>query len=213
MYFDYDKPVKKSFIYPIGKYVSGFFAPFVYDISCFGQENIPLEGPLIIAGNHISFSDPAIIIANCPRHICFMAKSELFEKWNMSLLMKSMNAFPVRRNFADRSAIKYAEKVIEEGYVLGIFPEGGTVKELIPAEAKNGVGYISYKTGADVLPVCIYRNPEDNRKRHSLVLRFGEVIENADLFHKEKSRSEDIRKASDMIMDEIKRMWEEESCR
>ena len=142
-----------------------------------------------------------------------MAKSELFETIRWSLLMKSMNAFPVKRGFADRNAIRYAQKVINEGYALGIFPEGRTVKELIPAEAKNGVAYISYKTGADVLPVCIYRDPEDKRKRHSLVLRFGDVMEYDNLFHSDKSRSEDIKKAADMIMGEIKRMWEEESCR
>ena len=213
MYFDYKNPIKKSPLYPVGKYLSGFLAPFAYDFTCFGRENIPDDGPLIIAGNHISFSDPAVIIANCPRHICYMAKSELFETRRWSLLMKSMNAFPVKRGFADRNALRYAEKVISEGYALGIFPEGRTVKEFIPSEAKTGVAYIAYKTGADVLPVCLYRNPEDKRKRHSLVLRFGEVIENNELFQNGKSKSEDIRKTADIIMGEIKRMWEEENCR
>ena len=213
MYFDYSKPIKGSKLYPLGKYLSSFFAPFVYDISCFGQENIPFDGPLIVACNHISFSDPAVIIAYCPRRVCFMAKSELFETKRWSLLMKSMNAFPVKRDFADRNAIRYAQRVIDEGFALGIFPEGRTVKELIPSDAKNGVAYISYKTGADVLPVCLYRNPDDKRKRHSIVLRFGEVLEYDSLFHSDKSKSEDIKKAADMIMDEIKRMWEEENCR
>ena len=213
MYFDYSKPIKSSRLYPLGKYLSNFLAPFVYDFTCYGQENIPLDGPVIIACNHISFTDPAVIIAFCPRKVCFMAKSELFETRRWSLLMNSMNAFPVKRDFADRNAIRYAAKVIDEGYALGIFPEGRTVSELIPADAKNGVAYIAHKTGADVLPACFYRNPDDKRKRHSLTLRFGEILEHDSLFHSDKSRSEDIKRAADMIMDEIKRMWEEENCR
>ena len=145
MYFDYSKPIKSSRLYPLGKYLSNFLAPFVYDFTCYGQENIPLDGPVIIACNHISFTDPAVIIAFCPRKVCFMAKSELFETRRWSLLMNSMNAFPVKRDFADRNAIRYAAKVIDEGYALGIFPEGRTVSELIPADAKNGVAYIAHK--------------------------------------------------------------------
>lgn len=213
MYFNYDKPPKESFLYPVGKYLSSFLAPFVYDISCFGRENIPLDCPLIIAGNHISFSDPALVIANCPRTVFYMAKSELFMKRHISLFMRSMNAFPVKRNYADRHALRYAKCVLENGFALGIFPEGRTVKELIPAEAKNGVAYLSFKTGADVLPVCLYRNPDDKRKRHSLVLRFGAVIKNETLFPSEETVSADIKKAADSIMNEIKRMWEEENCK
>lgn len=213
MYFDYDKPLKNSSLYPVGKYLANFLAPFVYDLTCYGRENVPLDGPLIIAGNHISFSDPAVVIANCPRTVFYMAKSEIFEKRAMALFVKSMNAFPVKRNYSDRKALKYAKSILENGWALGIFPEGRTVKELIPAEAKTGVAYLAHKTGADVLPVCLYRNPEDTRKRHGLVLRFGEVIENSTLFQSEKTKSDDIKKAADRIMDEIRKMWEEENCR
>lgn len=213
MYFDYSKPPKSSFIYPVGKYLSSFLAPFVYDVSCFGRENVPLEGSLIIAGNHISFSDPAIVIANCPRTVFYMAKSELFERRPVALFMKKMNAFPVKRNYSDRKSLKYAKEILENGWALGIFPEGQTVKGLVPTEAKNGVAYLAYKTEADVLPVCLYRDPNDKRKRHGLVLRFGKVIENKELFPSDKTASADIKKAADSIMNRIKQMWEEENCK
>ncbi len=213
MYFDYEKQVESSRFYNVGKTVAAFLTPFVYDFRCYGKENIPLSGPLIIACNHIGSTDPALIIANCPRKIFFMAKSELFENGMSALLVNQMNAFPVKRNALDRKALKYAVKVLENGFVLGIFPEGRTVKELVPTEAKSGVAYLADKTGADVLPVCIYRNPDEKKKRHKLVLRFGRVIKNNSLFERSDNRSTDIRKAADIIMNEIIRMWEEEHCR
>lgn len=213
MYFDYNKPQKSSFLYPAGKGVAKFLAPFVYETRCIGKENVPMEGPLIIAGNHIAFSDPAIVVANCPRTVHYMAKSELFERRLTALFMKSMNAFPVRRNYSDRKSLRYAQDILENGWALGIFPEGRTVKELIPTEAKTGVAYIAKKSGADVLPICLYRDPEDKRVRHGLTLRFGKVIKNESLFQSDKIKSEDIKKAAEIIMDEIKKLWEEEHCK
>ncbi len=210
MYFNYSKKQKVSPFYPLGKILIKLLAPFVYDVKCKGAENIPLDGPLIIAGNHISSTDPAAVIAFCPRVVHFMAKSELFESIPWAVLVRSMNAFPVKRNYSDRDAIRYADKILKKGWVVGIFPEGRRVKELIPTEAKQGVAYIARRSGADVLPVCLYRSPSDKKLRHSLTVRFGKIIKNSDLGFEGINRSNELKTAADRIMDEIKTMWEEE---
>lgn len=213
MNFDYSKH-KRYKLYYLGKPTAKILSYIVYEMKCKGRENIPKEGPFIIASNHIAFSDPALIVAHCPRTVHFMAKSELFENKAVAVFVRNMNAFPVKRNYSDRNAIRYAKSVIEKGWVLGIFPEGRRVRESAsPAEAKEGVAYLARVTGADVLPVCIYRNPEDKRKRHSLTLVFGKVIRNSELGFGQSNKSEEISSAAETIMSAIKKMWEEENCR
>ncbi len=214
MYFDYSKEPAESKLYFIGKYFAWFLSHLVYKkLKVVGKENIPQEGSLIIAANHIAFSDPAVIVANCTRTVHFMAKSELFGKWYKALFMRCMNAFPVKRNHFDKSALRYGMKIIKNGWVLGIFPEGRRVRNSSPTKSKNGVAYLARLTGADILPVCIYRAPDDNGTWHSLTLSYGEVIKNSELGFKGKDKSTELANASEIIMNRIKELWEAENER
>ncbi len=212
MYFDYSvKPIEHK-IYYAGKYAAKALSMFAYrSLTVKGKENIPLSGPLIITSNHIAFSDPAIIVANCPRTVHFMAKSELFMNPFKAVFMRNMNAFPVKRNYFDRAAIRRAELIVNNGWALGIFPEGRRVRNSSPTEAKNGVAYLARLTGADVLPVCIYRSPSDTSRWHSLVLSYGDVIKNPEFCFGVKKKSEELDFASELIMKRIKSLWEAEN--
>ncbi len=212
MYFDYSKKPTEHKIYYAGKYTAKGLSLLVYKkLTVKGEEKVPSKGPLIITSNHIAFSDPAIIVANCPRTVHFMAKSELFMNPLKATFMKQMNAFPVKRNYFDRAAIRRAEQIIKNGWVLGVFPEGRRVKNSSPTEAKNGVAYLARLTGADVLPVCIYRSPSDKSRWHSLILSYGDVINNSEFGFGEKNRAEELNSASELIMKRIKSLWEAEN--
>ncbi len=212
MYFDYSEEPKKHRMYYAGKYAAKAVSKAVYrSLTVKGKSNVPTEGPLIITSNHIAFSDPAIIVSNCPRTVHFMAKSELFTNPFKAAFMRNMNAFPVKRNHFDRAAIRRAEKILGNGWVLGIFPEGRRVKNSPPTDAKNGVAYLARLTGADVLPVCIYRSPTDTSRWHSLVLSYGEVIDNSEFGFGGKDRAGELKAASELIMKRIKSLWEAEN--
>lgn len=212
MYFDYSKGVKSHKFYYLGKPTANVLSYLVYrKMSVKGKENVPKDGALIIASNHIAFSDPAIIVAHCPRTIHFMAKSELFENYFKAAFVRNMNAFPVIRNHSDRKALRYAKDIINKGWVLGIFPEGQRVRKSSPTEAKSGVAYLARVTGADVLPVCLYRAPDDDGKWHKITLIYGKVIKNGDLGFEGKNRSEELERASEIIMERIKDLWEAEN--
>ena len=206
MDFDYES-INISFVYNLMKLPLWIASHIVYRYRCKGRKNIPSSGSLIIACNHVAFSDPALIVVNCPRKIYYMAKSDLFENRALAVLLKKMNAFPVRRWTADRKAIRYAVKVLRNGAVLGIFPEGRRVRGGIePVEARKGVGYIARISGADVLPCCIFKI--EKRIRSEIVLVFGETIKNKDLFSSEEQSSSDSAElASSIIMDRIKELW------
>ena len=89
-----------------------------------GSESFPREGPVVLAGNHISNLDPLFLGAACPRQIHFMAKSELWEVPLLRRLVDGLGAFKVRRGAADREAVRAGIAILDAGAVMGIFPEG-----------------------------------------------------------------------------------------
>ena len=74
-----------------------------------GLENVPLEGPLVIASNHLNDADPGIICTRIRRPIVFMAKIELFQVPVLAQFLRGFGAFPVRRDEADISALRRSE--------------------------------------------------------------------------------------------------------
>lgn len=207
MDFDYKK-INNGRLYTLVKPSLWLLSHGVYKYRCIGKENVPKQGSLIIACNHVAFSDPALIVANCPRKVYYMAKSDLFENRLFAAVFRNMNAFPVKRWSADRKALRYALKLLEKGCALGIFPEGRRVRGGVqPVEARKGIGYLARVSGADVLPCCIYKT--DKKYRSELTLVFGTVIKNSELFSDENllSSSEGVQVASSIIMDRIKNLW------
>jgi len=120
-----------------------------------GTENIPKNGAMIIASNHISAFDPFVLAASINRKICFISKKEAFKSFLGRYLLTNLNAFPVDRENVDVLAFKRALKILQEGEVLGIFPEGTRSLDGELQELKLGVIKIAMKTGVPVLPVGI----------------------------------------------------------
>ena len=204
MHFDYTKKDDRAF-YNIALPLIRAYTKTRFRVTCFGRENIPKERRrLIIACNHISFSDPAVIISYFPYPIHFIAKSELFERYPMAFLVTNLNAFPVRRGMSDRSAVKYACDILSDDKILGIFPEGRRVRSAVPDKGKRGVAFIARRTGADILPVSLYIDPQEDVIRPKLTLRFGRVLKNSELFKDGK----DLDSTAEYIMNEIEKLWE-----
>ena len=204
MHFDYEKKEDRGF-YKIAVPFIKALANAQFRLKIVGSENIPKEkGRLILACNHISFADPAVLISCFPYSIHFIAKSELFENPVTAFFLSNLNAFPVRRGLSDRDAIKYACDILGKDKILGIFPEGRRVRSAVPEKAKRGVAFIARRTGADVLPVCLYLDPREEVLRPRITVRFGRVLKNDELFADGKSLGE----VSDYIMDNIEKLWE-----
>lgn len=127
----------------------------IYRIERVGVENIP-EGGAILASNHTSFSDVLVISAAAKRQVRYMAKKELF-KTPLKPLITALGAYPVDRGGADVGSIKRTISLIEEGELVGIFPQGHRQggKDPRETEIKAGVGLIAYHTKAQILPVFI----------------------------------------------------------
>lgn len=210
MSFDYSI-VKDRKFYNIVKGPCKFLLKLGLRIKCVGTENIPQEGAFILACNHIHFVDPAVLLANFPRPIHYMAKAEAFKYKITAWLLAHINAFPVSRGRSDKSSINYAVKLIKNGHIIGIFPEGTRSKDLKPHKAKAGVALIARQTQADILPCSIYCEKKGGLFR-KITVRYGELIKYEELNLNEDSTTRELREATDKIMGEIVDLWEEKHC-
>ncbi len=147
-----------------------------------GMERIPGNGGAIIAANHISALDPVLVVGVLKRNIHFMAKKELFAYPIFGYLMRKLGMIPVDRKGVDRTAMKTAIKYVQNGDLVGIFPEGTRNKARVRTKAHGGVALLSLKTGAPVIPMGIIGTATPIRKYgffpwfNRVVLRVGEAI-------------------------------------
>ena len=140
-----------------------------------------IDGPLILASNHLGNVDPmAVAIAVRRRRVRFMAKEELFA-WPLAPFVRSWGAFPVRRGGSDREAMRLAEATVREGGMLGMFPEGTRSATGALGELHGGTAVIALRTNTPILP-CRLTNTNRLGKPRSLwprprvSARFGEPI-------------------------------------
>ncbi|MFZ5597695.1 MAG: lysophospholipid acyltransferase family protein [Bacillota bacterium] len=144
-------------LYGFAWWVCRIYLLLVRRMKITGVENVPLQGGLVLISNHVSYWDPVIIGCALPRkrHIYFMAKQELFKIPLLGRLINKLGAFPVKRDGADRSAIRTALEHLAEGRVVGIFPEGTRSKTGDIQEPHMGAAMLSIKGSVPVLPVAV----------------------------------------------------------
>lgn len=211
--FDYSQ-VKHYKLYNFIKTIFRPLVKFVFKMQFKGLENIPSEGTrYIVAINHTCALDP--VFAACPKQLPplhFMAKVELFKNPIVGWFMTHMYGFPVKRGKGDNSAIEYGEKIINEGHVMAICPEGKRIKDKngVPQRAKAGVAVIAKATNASVLPVAICCDGPIKAGKH-VTISYGKLIAPEDMqFDKENFGPHDIRNAANLVMDNITALWEAE---
>lgn len=140
-----------------------------------GIENLPASGGFLIASNHQSYLDPILVGVSCPQNVCYMARHDLF-KGAWGWLLFKVGAFPVRRNTADRSALKEALRRVRSGLPLILFPEGtrASAEDTVSRPAQAGVGFLAQKLRAQVVPV--YVSGSDRAwPRHAKIFRPHQV--------------------------------------
>lgn len=125
--------------------------PF-WKITLHGAEHVPATGPVILAGNHNGFLDGPLIVGLSPRPVHFMVKQEMF-KGPVGPALHWLGQISVDRHGADRAAIQAALGALEQGGVLGVFPEGTRSADDF-ATMHNGLAYFALRSGAPVVPVA-----------------------------------------------------------
>ncbi|WP_079662880.1 lysophospholipid acyltransferase family protein [Streptomyces sp. 3214.6] len=129
-----------------------------------GLENIPAEGPAILASNHLSFSDSFFLPAVLDRKVTFIAKAEYFTTPGVkgrltAAFFKGVGQLPVDRSGArgaGEAAVKSGIEVLERGELFGIYPEGTRSPDGRLYRGKpGGLARVALATGAPVIPVAM----------------------------------------------------------
>jgi 1-acyl-sn-glycerol-3-phosphate acyltransferase len=138
--------------------ISRLFLGVLARVRVEGVEHVPTQGPLIIAANHLSMSDPPLIggwlAPKLGRRPVFLAKASLFV-WPLRSFLRSLGARPVKAGGSDFGAYRLAKGVLDEGGVIVILPEGTRSRDGVLATPRSGVSLLATRTGTAVLPVGI----------------------------------------------------------
>jgi 1-acyl-sn-glycerol-3-phosphate acyltransferase len=141
----------------IGPFLRGLWRPWAE-----GMENVPMDRPAILASNHLSFSDSFFFPVMVPRKVTFLAKSEYFTtpglKGRLSkMFFSGVGQVPIDRGDKDasRAALNTGLRVLREGKLLGIYPEGTRSPDGRLYRGKTGVAKLALESGAVVLPCAM----------------------------------------------------------
>ncbi|MBV8748305.1 MAG: 1-acyl-sn-glycerol-3-phosphate acyltransferase [Candidatus Eremiobacteraeota bacterium] len=140
--------------YAFAKVVVGTVARALFRYRVVGAENVPMDGGLIVACNHISNFDPPLLGVAMPRPVSYMAKKELFAMPVLAWLIPRLNAFPVDRQAGGTAAVRASLRMLKEGRAVGVFPEGGR-NVTGTNEEKAGAAFLAAASGAPVVPAAI----------------------------------------------------------
>lgn len=137
----------------------------VYRTTVTGRESVPTGGPVIFAGNHISFLDGPVMFGAAPRPMHILVKQEMFKGFLGGVLTAS-GQLPVDRS-GDRAALQRCKQVLDAGRCVGILPEG-TRGSGEAADINGGVAWLALNSGAPVVPVAILGTRRGNEHLDSV---------------------------------------------
>lgn len=201
--------------YALGRAIIAPLARLIYRPKVEGRENVPADGPVIFASNHLSFIDSIAIPVAAPRPVHFLAKSSYFEGKGFSGALKrtfftSIGAIPVRRGAGQAAldALDQQRQLLDEGLTVALYPEGTRSSDGRLYKGRTGVAFLALQTGAPVVPVGLIgtdkvmpRGAKIPSLKERITVRFGEPIDVS--VHGPATSGKARRLATDKIMSGI----------
>jgi 1-acyl-sn-glycerol-3-phosphate acyltransferase len=154
----------------LGPWLRLLFRPWVE-----GLENIPASGGAILASNHLSFSDSIFLPLMVPRRVTFLAKQEYFtgrglKGWFSRMFMSSIGQVPIDRSSgsAAKAALESGKRILADGKLLGIYPEGTRSPDGRLYRGKTGVARMALEARVPVIPCAMIDTDKVQPIGHSL---------------------------------------------
>lgn len=190
---------KMPLFYRFNRVFLGAIFKLYYNPKLIGKENIPKEGAMVIAGNHMHLYDQCLAIIATKRGIHYMAKREYFDDKKVAWFFKGNGCISVDRSKKDPKAVELALSVLKDNGAIGIFPEGTrnkTEEFLLPF--KFGAVSMAKKTDAYIVPFGITGDYKFRSK--NLTIRFGKPFKVGDM---------DLKEANEKLYNEVYRLRKE----
>jgi 1-acyl-sn-glycerol-3-phosphate acyltransferase len=180
-----------------------------------GLRNVPATGPLIIASNHLSFSDSIFMPLVVPRKVTFLAKSEYFTSPGPKGLLKKLTFIALGQVPVDRSGGRRSEaaiitglQVLSEGKCLGIYPEGTRSPDGRLYKGRTGIARLAIESGAPIIPVAMFNTEkiQPTGKVIPNIQRVGMTFGEPMYFDGDSTDLAYLREVTDQIMNRIQEL-------
>lgn len=180
-----------------------------------GREHIPRVGAAVLAPNHVSFCDSLFLPLVIRRRVTFVAKAEYFDSWKTAWFFRAAGQIPMRREggSASERALATAREVLNEGGILGIYPEGTRSPDGRLYRGHTGVARLALGCGVPVIPVGLVgttdvqaRGSNMMRPFRRVTIRFGPPLDLARFADTSSSDPLALRAVTDELMFEIRRL-------
>ena len=185
----------------------------LWDVTIEGVEHVPLEGPAILAPNHLSFCDSVFVPASLPRRVWAIGKGEYMDSWKTRYLFPAMGMIPVDRSGGDaaQEALDTAARVLDGGRLFMIYPEGTRSRSGNLHKGRTGAARLAVRCNAPIIPVghvgTLEVQPPDTflmKPNRPVAVRFGAPMRPED--HGDPGDPRLLRVFTDAVMFEIARL-------
>jgi 1-acyl-sn-glycerol-3-phosphate acyltransferase len=161
-------PVARRLVIPIAQAIVPSWS--------YGIDRVPAEGAAVVASNHFSEVDPAVVGLHCRRNIYYMAKIELLAIPIVGEILRWTGAYAVRRGESDRDALRVARWSIEQGHVAGIFAEGTRQHFGYPGPMHPGAAMLAIQEGVPLVPCGVDTFGWSLKNRRTCALVWGDPV-------------------------------------
>jgi len=168
--------------YRLGWHFFRFLFATYFRWRVYNTENVPLEGPAILASNHASFLDPPLVGVPLRRTVYSLARASLFRFWLFGAILRSWLVIPLDREGGSPAGMKRIWDELKHGGAIVIFPEGTRTRDGRLQPAHSGIGLTVIKSTAPVIPVRLFGTYEAfNRKAwfpkpHRIAIKYGKPL-------------------------------------